>query len=449
MLNLMLKKVLVANRGEIALRVMRACRDMGIKSVLVYSEADRNSLPVIVAEEKVCIGPGTAQSSYLNVSRVIAAALVKGCDAVHPGYGFLSENSDFAEAVAASGLVFIGPRAETTRLLGDKVNARMQMKAAGVPVVPGSDGVLDSAKEAVRVAREIGYPVILKAAAGGGGKGMRVINEESEMETGWSLCQAEAQKSFDDGRLYLEKYIVNGRHIEVQIIADGYGNCVSLGERDCSAQRRHQKLLEESPAPGVTPELRQRLGEWAKMAARAAGYVNAGTVEFICDEAGNCYFMEMNSRLQVEHPVTEMVTGVDIVCEQLWIASGERLSLSERSDWPRGHAMECRIYAEDPDNDFKPSPGAVTDLVLPGGPGVRVDDYLYPGAVVPPFYDPLIAKIITWGQDREEAIQRMERALTETTIGGIATTVNFHRRLIASARFRKGRLTTTLLDEVW
>ncbi|NPV14361.1 acetyl-CoA carboxylase biotin carboxylase subunit [candidate division WOR-3 bacterium] len=445
----MLKKVLVANRGEIALRIMRACADFGIKSVVVYSEADREALPVMVAEEKMCIGPAAASSSYLNFSRVLSVALVKGCDAVHPGYGFLSENADFAEAVVASGLIFIGPQPETIRLLGDKVMARQRMKEAGVPVVPGSDGALDNFRSAVKLAKEIGFPVLLKAAAGGGGKGMRVINDEGEMEMGWNLCQAEARSSFGDDRLYLEKYITNARHIEVQILADGRGNCISLGERDCSAQRRHQKLLEESPAPGITPELRKKLGDWAKRAAQAAGYVSAGTVEFICDEAGNCYFMEMNARLQVEHPVTEMVTGVDIVVEQLKVAGGEALEVKEQQDWPRGHAIECRIYAEDPDDDFRPSPGLITDLVLPGGPGVRVDSYLYPGYQVPPFYDPLVAKIIVWGRDRDEAVRRMERALAETTIGGIATTIEFHRRLLSSPQFRKGNLTTTLLDDVW
>lgn len=445
----MLKKVLVANRGEIALRIMRACTDLGIKSVIVYSDADATALPVLLAEEKMCIGPAGANASYLNFSRVLSVALVKECDAVHPGYGFLSENADFAEAVIASGLIFIGPEPETIRLLGDKVAARQRMKAAGVPVVPGSDSALDDFRAALKVAREIGFPVLLKAAAGGGGKGMRVINEERELETGWKLCQGEARSSFGDDRLYLEKYITNARHIEVQILADGKGNIVALGERDCSAQRRHQKLLEESPAPGITPDLREKLGEWSKRAAAAAGYLGVGTVEFICDELGNCYFMEMNARLQVEHPVTEMVTGVDIVSEQLKVASGELLGVKEQSSLPRGHAIECRIYAEDPDDDFKPSPGMVTDLFFPGGPGVRVDSYIYPGYWVPPFYDPLIAKIIVWGRNRDEAINRMDRALSETMIGGITTTVEFHRRLLSSTQFRKGKLSTTLLDDVW
>lgn len=445
----MLKKVLIANRGEIALRIIRACRDLGIKSVLAYSEADRDSLPVVLADEAVCIGPPSAHLSYLNASRLISAALVKGCDAVHPGYGFLSENADFAEAVAESGLKFIGPKPETIRLLGDKVAARARMKQAGVPVVPGSEGAVDDVKEAAKIARKIGYPIILKAAAGGGGRGMRVIKGEQELETGWNLCQAEAHRSFDDSRLYVEKYLTDARHIELQILADSRGNCISLGERDCSAQRRHQKLLEESPAPGITAELRARLSHWAKSAAQAAGYVNAGTVEFICDREGNCYFMEMNARLQVEHPVTEMVTGVDIVCEQLTIAGGERLMIKENLDWPFGHALECRIYAEDPEDEFQPSPGLITDLFLPAGAGVRIDSYIYPGYRIPPNYDPLIAKFITWGKDREEAIRKMERALYETTIAGVATTVEFHRRLLVSPRFRRGDLSTTLLDEVW
>jgi len=445
----MLKKVLIANRGEIALRIIRACKDSGIGCVLAYSEPDRDSLPVRVADEAVCIGPAQAQLSYLNASRVISAALVKGCDAIHPGYGFLAENPDFCEAVGASGLVFIGPSPETMRLLGDKIKARERMKGAGVPVVPGSEGAIGSAKEAARIAKEIGYPVILKAAAGGGGKGMRVIKEEAKMESGWGLCQAEAHKSFEDDRLYLEKFIPDSRHIEMQVLADFNGNIISLGERDCSAQRRHQKLLEESPAPGVTPDLRKKLAQWAKAAAFAAGYVNAGTVEFIADPLGNFYFMEMNARLQVEHPVTEMVSGVDIVCEQLKIASGARLKVKENPEGLVGHALECRIYAEDPDNDFQPSPGLIADLFLPSGPGIRVDSYIYHGYRVPPFYDPLIAKIISWGRDREEAIKRMERALYETTIQGIATTVEFHRRLLSSPRFRKANLTTTLLDDVW
>ncbi|MGQ9707734.1 MAG: acetyl-CoA carboxylase biotin carboxylase subunit [bacterium] len=445
----MLKKVLIANRGEIALRIIRACKDSGISCVLAYSEPDRDTLPVGVADEAVCIGPAQAQLSYLNASRVISAALVKGCDAIHPGYGFLSENPDFAEAVEASGLVFIGPKPETLRLLSDKVRARQRMKHAGVPVVPGSEGVIENVKDAAKVAREIGYPVMLKAAAGGGGKGMRIVKEESELETSWSLCQAEAHRSFEDDRLYLERFIPDCRHIEVQILADASGNVVSLGERDCSAQRRHQKLLEESPAPGITSDLRQRLVHWAKVAATAAGYVNAGTVEFICDRQGNCFFMEMNARLQVEHPVTEMVTGVDIVCEQLKIAGGSKLDIVEIPSWPIGHAVECRIYAEDPDDDFRPSPGMIADLILPTGPGIRVDSYLYHGYVVPAFYDPLIAKFIAWGRDRDEAIRRMKRALFETVITGVATTVEFQRRLLSSPRFRNGNLTTTLLDDVW
>ncbi len=445
----MIKKVLIANRGEIALRVIRACRDLGIKSVIAYSEPDRDSLPVALADESICIGPANAQLSYLNASRVISAAMVKNCDAIHPGYGFLSENADFAEATGESGLVFIGPKPETIRLLGNKVAARERMKSTGVPVVPGSDGAVDNIKAAGKIARAIGYPVILKAAAGGGGKGMRVIKDETELESGWNLCQAEAQKSFEDGRLYLEKFIPESRHIEVQILADSYGTCITLGERDCSAQRRHQKLVEESPAPGITPELRQKLAGWAKSAALAAGYVNAGTVEFICDQYNNCYFLEINARLQVEHPVTELVTGIDIVTQQLQIAAGEKLTVKEQPNWPRGHAIECRINAEDPDNDFQPSPGLITDLFLPAGPGVRIDTYIYPGYTVPPYYDPLIAKFITWGRNREEAIRRMERVLYETTITGIVTNLEFHRRLLSSPRFRKGNITTTLLDDVW
>jgi len=441
-------KVLVANRGEIAVRIIRACRESRVACVQVYSEADRNSLPVLLADEAICIGPGPAASSYLNIARLLSAAGVAGCTAVHPGYGFLSENPEFAEAVESCGLEFIGPAPETMRLLGDKIAARHKVSEAGVPVLPGSDGPVEPGREAARLCAAIGYPVLVKAAAGGGGKGMRVVESEAGLDAGIAACQTEAKRAFDDGRVYLEKYLVAARHIEIQVLADRHGNVVHLGERDCSAQRRHQKLLEESPAPAMSPEMRERLGKWAVAASLASGYSSAGTVEFICDEQGNCYFMEMNARLQVEHPVTEMVTGVDIVQEQLAIAAGAKLSVKGPVG-PVGHAIECRIYAEDPHDDFRPSPGFVSDLRLPGGPGVRVDTYLMPGCSVPPFYDPLVAKVVVWAPDREQAIARMDRALTETHVAGIATTVDFHRRLLSSPRFRKGILTTTLLDEVW
>jgi acetyl-CoA carboxylase, biotin carboxylase subunit len=440
------KKVLIANRGEVALRIIRACRELSIPHVLVYSEADRDALPTFLADEAVCIGPGPARSSYLNASMILSAASVTGCDAVHPGYGFLSENPDFADAVASTGITFIGPAAETMRLLGDKIAARHRMCEAGVPVVPGTDEPVKELREVQRLCVEIGYPVLVKAAAGGGGKGMRVVKQEADLEAAVQLCQSEALRSFDDGRVYVERYLASARHIEVQVLADRHGNIAHLGERDCSAQRRHQKLLEESPAPGVDDAVRERLGGWAVAAARAANYEGAGTVEFICDEQA-CYFMEMNARLQVEHPVTEMVTGVDIVQEQIRIAQGEELTLAPDAGHPRGHAIECRIYAEDPDADFKPSPGVVSGVRFPGGPGVRVDSYLRPHADVPSFYDPMVAKIIVWAPTRDEAIMRMERALAETAIAGVATTVEFHRRLLRNSRFRKGKVTTGMLDE--
>ncbi len=444
----MLKKVLVANRGEVAMRVIRACRDSGVATVAAYSEADRESMPALVADEAVCIGPPSPKDSYLNVARVLAAAEITGCDALHPGYGFISENPEFVEATESCNLIFIGPSADTMRLLGDKITARKAATEAGVPVLPGSKGEVRDAKEATRLCKELGYPVVIKAAAGGGGKGMRVVRRERDMESGFRMCQAEAKASFGDARVYLEKYITKAHHVEIQILADRHGNIVQLGDRDCSAQRRHQKLLEESPSPIVDDSLRRKLGGWAVAAARTAGYVNAGTVEFVVDMDHNCYFLEMNARLQVEHPVTEEVTGIDIVQWQLRIAAGEELGLTPEQCRTKGHAIECRIYAEDPDADFEPSPGLVTEVRFPGGPGTRVDSFLMPGYRIPPFYDSLVAKIITRGDDRQHAIARMERALAETVIGGVATTTNFHRRLLKSGRFLRGQLTTGMLDEV-
>ncbi len=440
-------KVLVANRGEIALRVIRALREMGIASVQVYSDADRDTLPVQAADEAVCIGPGPARQSYLNAARILSAASVTGAQAVHPGYGFLSENPDFADAVVSSGISFIGPSAATMRLLGDKIAARGRMKQAGVPVVPGSEGPLSELRQVASLCRDLGFPVLVKAAAGGGGKGMRVIRSEDELEAGIRLCQAEARRSFEDERVYVEKYLRQARHIEVQVLADRKGTVVHLGERDCSAQRRHQKLLEESPAPGLPPETRRLLGGWAVAAARAAAYEGAGTVEFICSPEGDCYFMEMNARLQVEHPVTEMVTGVDIVQEQVRIAGGLPLSLVDTAGTLRGHAIECRVYAEDPDADFRPTSGYVHDVLLPAGPGVRVDSALTPRCDIPSFYDPLVAKIIAWAPNRELAIARMERALAETRVDGVPTTIGFLRRLLRNPGFRKGKVTTGMLDE--
>ncbi len=441
------KKVLVANRGEVSLRVLRALRELGISSVVVYSEVDRDTLPVLMADEAVCIGPGPAQQSYLNAARILSAAKVTGAQAVHPGYGFLSENADFADAVASSGLTFIGPSAPTMRLLGDKLAARDRMRQAKVPVVPGSDGPLSDLRQVTALCRDLGFPVLVKAAAGGGGKGMRIVRSDDELEAGIRLCQAEAHRSFGDERVYVEKYLSQARHIEVQVLADRHGTVVHLGERDCSAQRRHQKLLEESPAPGLSAEARRMLGDWAVAATRAAGYEGAGTVEFICSADGECYFMEMNARLQVEHPVTEMVTGVDIVQEQVRIAAGLPLTQTEPVRTLRGHALECRVYAEDPDADFKPVSGHVSDVLLPAGPGVRVDSALTPRCTVPSFYDPLVAKVITWAPNRELALARMERALAETRIEGIPTNVEFLRRLLRNPRLQKGKVTTSMLDE--
>lgn len=443
----MFKKILIANRGEIALRIHRACRELGIQTVIAYSEADRDSLPVMLADEAVCVGPARAQDSYLNISRVLSAAEITKCEAVHPGYGFLSESPEFVEATESCKLIFIGPSADTMRLLGDKIVARKTMADAGVPVTPGSDGEVREARDAVRICKDIGYPVLVKAAAGGGGRGMRVIRRDKDIETGFRMCQAEAKASFGDGRVYIEKYIATSRHIEVQVLADGQGHVAHLGERDCSCQRRHQKLVEEGPAPGIDARLRARLGEWALSAVRAARYVNAGTVEFLYDDQGNCYFMEMNARLQVEHAVTEAITGVDIVREQIRIAAGEALDDARLPKEPNGHAIECRIYAEDPEADFEPSPGLVTELQLPGGPGIRVDSHLTPGSRVPASYDPLVAKVIAWGSDRAHAIARMDRALSETVIAGIATTTGYCRRLMQSGRFRRGQVFTSTLDE--
>ena len=439
-------KLLVANRGEIALRVIRACRELSLPVVVVYSEADRNSLPVMLADDAVCVGPGPATESYLIASRVLSAAAVTGCDALHPGYGFLSENPDFAEAVATCNVTFVGPSPETMRLLGDKVEARRRMKAAGVPIVPGSDGPLAFSRETAKFCADIGYPVLVKAAAGGGGKGMRVIKREIDLETGIQMCMAEAKRSFDDQRVYIEKYLTGARHVEIQVLGDRHGTVIHLGERDCSCQRRHQKLIEESPAPGFTAEQREQLGAWAVAAAKAAGYVGAGTVEFIGDDTGAFYFMEMNARLQVEHPVTEMVTGADIVREQILIAAGEKLNPG-LGRAPKGHAIECRIYAEDPDADFQPCPGFLTEVILPGGPGIRVDSALVPRSDVPRFYDPLIAKVIAWAPDRTAAIARMDRALAETRIEGVKTTTGFLRRLLRNPRFLRGKVTTGMLDE--
>ena len=444
----MFKKILVANRGEIAVRVIRACREMGIGSVAVYSEADADSLPVRLADEAVCVGPSPSPESYLNVPRIISAAEVTGADAIHPGYGFLSENPDFAEVCESCRITFIGPTSRQIRAMGDKANAREAMSAAGVPVVPGTDGPVDAAEDAVKEANRIGYPVIVKAVAGGGGKGMRVARDEAEFADQFRMARTEAQAAFGNGSVYIERYLARPRHVEIQILGDRHGNLIHLGERDCSVQRRHQKLIEESPSPAVTPELRRQLGEAAIAGARAIDYVGAGTMEFLLDETGDFYFMEMNTRLQVEHPVTEWVTGLDLVAEQIRAAAGEPLSVRQDQVRLRGHAIECRINAEDPDHNFRPSPGRVEFLHFPGGPGVRVDSHLYQGYRIPTQYDSLIGKIIVWAEDRAGAVARMRGALAELVVDGLHTTAPFHLRVLAHPAFQAGDINTHFLERM-
>lgn len=441
----MLSKVLIANRGEIALRIIAACRELDIATVAVHSEADRDCLHVRQADEAVCIGGPYPQSSYLNITAVIAAAEITGADAIHPGYGFLAENAHFAEIVSECGLTFIGPPAEAIRLMGNKSEARKRVTEAGVPVLPGSLEPLQSRSETLELAAEIGYPVILKASAGGGGRGMRLAWDERELRRAFDTARNEAEKAFGDPSVYLEKYLEQPRHIEFQILADGHRRVIHLGERECSIQRRHQKLLEESPSPVLTPELRTEMGQAAVAAARAAGYVSAGTVEFLLAADGSYSFMEMNTRIQVEHPVTEMITGVDLVKEQLLIASGERMTVPKGRIVPKGHAIEFRINAEDPDT-FAPSPGRVTSLVLPGGPGVRVDTHLYAGYSIPPYYDSLVAKLIVHGRDRDEAIARGRRALRSLEIEGVRTSRTLHLRILDDLDFREGRLHTGFME---
>ena len=433
----MLDKLVIANRGEIALRILRACREMGIKTVAVYSAADTNLKHVLLADETVCIGPAPSDQSYLNMPAIISAAEVTDAVAVHPGYGFLSENADFAERVETSGFTFVGPPSNCIRLMGDKVSAIRAMKKAGVPTVPGSDGPLgDNAEENLRLAREIGYPIIIKAAGGGGGRGMRVVHSEASLTNAITVTQTEARAAFGNEVVYMEKYLEQPRHIEVQVIADGQGNAVHLGERDCSMQRRHQKVIEEAPAPGISEEKRQYIGEVCVNACLEMGYRSAGTFEFLY-ENGEFYFIEMNTRVQVEHPVTEMITGVDIVREQLRIAAGEKLSFTQDDIVIRGHAMECRVNAEDP-KTFMPSPGLVQVWHAPGGPGVRVDSHVYSGYKVPPFYDSMIGKIITHGADRDTAIARMRNALSEMVIEGIKTNIPLHQEIFQHAAFQAG-----------
>lgn len=440
----MFKKILIANRGEIALRIIQACRDLGVKTVAVHSTADNDSLHVTYADEDVCIGPPASTDSYLNISSVIAAAEISGAEAVHPGYGFLAENAHFAEVLGECNIGWIGPKAETIRAMGDKANARKVAIEAGVPVLPGSTDPLATAEEALALAEEVGYPVILKAAAGGGGRGMRIVNEPEEIEGQFATASQEAARAFGDGSMYLEKYLVQPRHIEFQIFGDHNGNVIHLGERECSIQRRHQKLLEESPSVALDGDLRQRMGEASVALAKAVGYVNAGTIEYLLDIDGSFYFMEMNTRIQVEHPVTEEVMGVDLVKEQLRVAAGEPLSIRGNLR-PRGHVIECRINAEHPEK-FTPSPGKMETLHLPGGPGVRVDTHAYEEYVIPPFYDSMVAKLIVRGGDREEAIARCLRALDFFVVEGIHTTVPLHKDILRDELFRKGEISTRFME---
>jgi len=440
----MFKKILIANRGEIALRVIRTCREMGIKTVAVYSTADRESLHVKFADEAVCIGKPQSADSYLNIAHIMAAAEITNADAIHPGYGFLAENAKFSQICADHGIKFIGPTPEMINKMGDKITAKETMIKAGVPVVPGGEGLLESVDQTKSLAREVGYPVILKATAGGGGKGMRVVWEESEIEKAYTTAKMEAAASFKNDGIYMEKFVEEPRHIEIQIAGDQYGNVCHLSERDCSIQRRHQKLVEESPSPFMTPELREKMGEAAIKAASAINYESVGTIEFLVDKHRNFYFMEMNTRIQVEHCVTEEVVSFDLIKEQIKIAMGEKIS--GRNYEPTMHAIECRINAEDPYNDFRPSPGKITTLFTPGGHGVRVDSHVYAGYVIPPYYDSMIGKLITVAQTREEAIDTMYRALSEYVIEGIKTTIPFHLQLMQNEDFRKGNFTTKFLE---
>jgi acetyl-CoA carboxylase biotin carboxylase subunit len=441
----MFSKILIANRGEIALRVIAACKEMGLKTVAVHSMADRDSLHVRYADDDVCIGPAASKQSYLSISSIIAAAEITGADAIHPGYGFLSENAHFAEIVSECQLTFIGPPPEAIRLMGDKARARETAKKAGVPIIPGSEGAIRTVDEAASVAKEIGYPVILKAAAGGGGRGMRICWEESELQVQFDTARNEAERAFGDGSVYLEKYLERPRHIEIQVFADTHGRVVHLGERECSIQRRHQKLIEESPSPALTDEIRKRMGDAAIRLCQAVNYVNAGTIEFLFQD-GEFYFMEMNTRIQVEHPVTEEVTGIDLVKEQIRVAAGEPLSVPLGDFRLRGHAMEFRVNAEDPIT-FAPNPGKIRELHLPGGPGVRVDTHIYRDYMVPPHYDSLLAKLVIRGKDRMETIARARRALEQFVVEGVKTTIPLHRAILNNEQFIRGDISTRFMDK--
>ena len=443
----MVEKVLIANRGEIALRIIRSCRELGIATVAVYSTVDKNALHVQLADEAVCVGDSLSNKSYLNIPNILAAATSRGVDAIHPGYGFLAENDKFAEMCNDHGIIFIGPSPSSIRQMGDKSTAKKTMKKVGVPTVPGSEDLLRDVQEAFKLAEEIGYPIIIKATAGGGGRGMRLVENSENLEKMFKAAQGEAEAAFGNDGLYMEKFIKKPRHVEVQILADRAGNVIHLGERDCSVQRRHQKLLEESPSPAINSALREEMGKAAIAAAKSIKYEGAGTVEFLVDENEQFYFMEMNTRIQVEHPVTEMVTGVDLIAEQIKIAGGNNLEFDQDDIHLNGHAIECRINAEDPSHNFRPSPGRITGWLPPGGPGVRVDSHVYTGYEIPPFYDSLIGKLIVWGKDRNTAIKRMNRALNECAVTGIPTTINFHLNLLDKTKFKEGKIHTKYVEE--
>ncbi|KEI94345.1 acetyl-CoA carboxylase biotin carboxylase subunit [Clostridium botulinum] len=444
----MFKKILVANRGEIAVRIIRACREMGIETVAIYSEADKDALHVQLADEAVCIGPPSSKDSYLNMYNIISATVLTGSQAIHPGFGFLSENSKFANMCKDCNIVFIGPDSQTIDKVGNKSNARDIMIRAGVPVIPGSNGVIHNEEEALNIAEEIGYPVVVKASAGGGGRGIRIVHSKENMIKAFNTAKSEAKGAFGDDSMYVEKFIKNPRHIEFQILGDNYGNIIHLGERDCSLQRRNQKVLEEAPSPRMNEELRKRMGDVAIKAAKAVEYKNAGTIEFLLDEDGSFYFMEMNTRIQVEHPITEMVTGVDILKEQIKIAYGEKLNIKQKDIKIQGHAIECRINAEDYKNGFRPCPGKIENLYIPGGLGVRLDSSVYSGYTIPPYYDSMIGKLIAYGRNREETIQIMKRALGELIIEGVNTNIDFQFIILEDENFIKGEYTTKYIEKM-
>ena len=444
----MFDKILIANRGEVAIRVIRAARELNIKSVVVYSEADATSEAVRMADEAVCIGPAPSTKSYLNMQAIIGAAQITGAQAIHPGYGFLAENSDFARACIDNDIVFIGPDPDVMDALGNKSNAKETAQKANVPTIPGSDGVVENVDDALAFAKQVGYPVLVKASAGGGGKGMREVMDESEMQSAFDMAKNEALQAFGNGDVYIEKLILRPRHVEIQVLADTHGNAIHLCERDCSIQRRHQKLIEEAPSPALSEKLRQEMGETALRMVKASGYTNAGTVEFLLDVDNSFYFMEMNARVQVEHGVSEQICGIDIIKEQIRIAAGEEMTCKDRAPIsPFGHAVEFRINAEDPDNDFRPCPGTITKLRMPAGPGVRIDTAIYEGYTVSPYYDSMLAKLVVWGSDRAEAIDRARRALGEVQIEGIKTTTSFHQKVVDNATFSKGEVYTDFLEK--